>query len=161
MMHSEAVKASLKYALVLAVTVDGELQHFDSRFHAGQMKGKVVRHMTFFGQYVEIITPSFTYAVNAVQPSTTDSGLQRGHADIDITLRKAMPGLHGLLGQSYQNVVSRECADNFDFPGEGAEEDYVLASISGVPASRVLAKASRKLIESIPAELPLTASTFA
>ena len=125
------------------------------------MQGKVVRHMTFFGQYAEIFTPSLSYSVHAVQPSITESGYQRGHADVDITLLSAVSGLHGLLGQSYHNIQARECAETIDFSGEGVEDDYVVESVSSVPTAITLQQTSRKLLKSVSEGLPITASISA
>ena len=136
------------------------MQPFDSRFTAGQIKGKVVRHMTYFGQYVEVTTPSLTYAVQAVQPVTDASGLQRGHADVDVTLRRSIPGLHGLLGQSFQNIGEQECSGDYKFHGDGQEDDYVVPELFSVPSSREapMSKVSRKLIEDGHSHFPVTVS---
>lgn len=138
--------------------MDGKPQPFDSRFTVGQIKGKVVRHMTYFGQFAEVTTPAFTYAVQAVQPLVGESGLQRGHADVDVTLRQDTPGLHGLLGQSFQDISGQECAGDYMFHGDGQEEDYILPEISSVPSRRSVAvfKTSRKLIETESPFEPIT-----
>lgn len=140
--------------------MDGTVQPFDSRFTAGQIKGKVVRHMTYFGQYVEVTTPSLTYAVQAVQPVTDASGFQRGHADVDVTLRRSIPGLHGLLGQSFQNIGEQDCAGDYKFHGDGQEGDYVLPVLASVPGIREpsVSKVSRKLIEGGDSQFPITVS---
>lgn len=114
--------------------------------------------MTYFGQYAEVTTPAFSYAVQAVQPLTGESGLQRGHADVDVTLRKEIVGLHGLLGQSFQNVASEDCPGDYRFHGDGQEGDYILPELSSQPSSRALTilKTSRKLIETEEAFYPIT-----
>ncbi|KAK9844636.1 hypothetical protein WJX74_005062 [Apatococcus lobatus] len=154
------VEASVDPEGNLTVKVDGKLQPFDSRFTAGEMKGKVVRHMTYFGQYAEIITPALTYAVQAVQPMTGEAGFNRGHADVDVTLRQNVPTLHGLLGQSFQDIGGQDCAGDYQFHGEGQEADYVLPLLSSIPNSRPVSvsKVSRKLIEGEGNTLPVTVS---
>lgn len=125
------VTASVDPAGRLEVAVDGRVQAAESAFTAGGIKGAVHQYLPYHGQVAQVTTSAFVYFIHAVQPYTDQSGFNRGHADVEVTVAQPVLGLHGLLGQSL-GQLGKACPDGFDFSGDGTESDYVVAALGDV-----------------------------
>lgn len=87
------------------------------------------------------------FFVHAVQPYDTAAGWSRGHLDFTASVTAADLTMHGLLGQN-MNGAGTLCPGDFNFHGEGVEEDYTVSRLDSADFAFSLfegQKASRRL----------------